>query len=578
MHGPSPSSAQSAPHPDASRQFWAVYYVDRGWPVLPLHSVDRHLCSCSDVSCKSPGEHPRSTCDVPNASDPEQIRRRWDQSPDANIGIATGVNSGLLVLAVDTGLGETSYQQLEKEFLDAFTGRLLEVRTGAGGRHFYFECRSPTPSLADIRPGIHIKADGSYVIAPPSSHVSGRRYRFVSNSGLVCPPLPTGLHDWILREAQARVKSNQSSSHKSHSSTGVQPAPVPWSDPVDGVVLFAALITALGRHLALPEGALEAIALWVLFTHTFDVAEVSPLLALLSPVPECGKTTALRILKRLVRKAMFASNLTTAVVFRAIDRERPTLLMDEADTYMEQRGDDFRGILNSGHTRDAAVVWRADGDKYEPKAFSTWAPKSLAKIGKLSETLASRSIIILMRRKRPDERVTPYHPDRDGPSLDELARKCARWAKDNLPKLEGADPMTPIPLNNRAADNWRPLFAIADALGGDCPIKARRAALALAGDEVEVTSAEQLLANIPSIRNTQSGNNRISSKDLCQELGKIEGGHIVTPDWLAAMLRPFGIRPHSIRIGQSTPKGYLWKDFEDAFARYLPEHGNSATN
>ena len=80
--------------------------------------------------------------------------------------------------------------------------------------------------------------------------------------------------------------------------------------------------------------------------------------------------------------------------------------MDEADTYLEQRGDEFRGILNSGHTRDAAVVWRADGVKYDPKGFSTWAPIAIAKIGKLPETLASRSIIIPMRRKRPDELVT----------------------------------------------------------------------------------------------------------------------------------------------------------------------------
>ena len=117
--------------------------------------------------------------------------------------------------------------------------------------------------------------------------------------------------------------------------------------------------------------------------------------------------------------------------------------MDEADTYLEQRGDEFRGILNSGHTRDAAVVWRTDGDKYEPKAFSTWAPIAIAKIGKLPDTLASRSIIILMRRKRADESVTRYRPDRDGPLLDELARKCARWAQDNLQNLKGADPMMP---------------------------------------------------------------------------------------------------------------------------------------
>ena len=173
------------------------------------------------------------------------------------------------------------------------------------------------------------------------------------------------------------------------------------------------------------------------------------------------------VLSRLVRKALLASNVSPAVIFRAIERYHPTLMMDEADTYMEQR-DDFRGILNSGHTRDAAVVWRADGVRYDPTGFSTWAPIAIAKIGKLPETLASRSIIIPMRRKRPDESVTPYRPDRDRPLLDELARKCARWAQDHLPELKGADPVIPKQLNNRAEDNWRPLLAIADAIGGDC--------------------------------------------------------------------------------------------------------------
>ena len=139
---------------------------------------------------------------------------------------------------------------------------------------------------------------------------------------------------------------------------------------MDGFVLFNELTAALGRYLALPEGALEAMALWVLFTHAFDAAEVSPRLALLSPLPECGKTTAFLILSRLVRKAMLASNVTAAVVFRAIERDRPTLLMDEADTYMEQRGDDFRGILNSGHTRDAADVWRTVGRQLRSRKIS----------------------------------------------------------------------------------------------------------------------------------------------------------------------------------------------------------------
>ena len=137
--------------------------------------------------------------------------------------------------------------------------------------------------------------------------------------------------------------------------------------------------------------------------------------------------------------------------------------------------------------------------------------------------------------------------------------------------------MMPKQLNNRAADNWRPLLAIADVIGGDCLSRARRAALVLTGDETEVTPGEQALAHIRKVF-AQGGIDRISSKDLCQELGGIEGGLVVTQGCLAAMLRPFGIRPHTIRIGQSTPKGYELKDFEDAFARYLPENHNTAAS
>jgi Protein of unknown function (DUF3631)/Bifunctional DNA primase/polymerase, N-terminal len=626
---PKPLSSSQRPHPDASKLSWALYYASRDWPLLPLHSVDVGCCTCGDLNCRSPGKHPRTQHGLKEASTHSwHVNQWWRWWPTANVGIATGVASGLLVLETNPqNGGDASFAQLQSKLPDAFK-ELLEVRTSDGGRQFFFACSDPISSRANILPGIDVKGDADYVVVPPSLNVDGSYYQFASNSGLVLPLLHAALRDLIVQASsqQSRQQSqsqqsqsqqsggqqnggqqgsqsqqsqsqqsqktasqgqqsqgqtaSQNQSHQSQKQSqqtaGIQPDPVPWPDPVDGVVLFNDLLATLARYLALPEGAFEAMACWVLLTHTFDVAEASPRLALLSPVPECGKTTAFSILSRLVRKALLASNVSPAVIFRAIERHHPTLMLDEADTYMEQR-DDFRGILNCGHKRDAAVVWRADGVKYDPKGFSTWAPIAIAKIGKLPETLASRSIIIPMRRKRPDESVTSYRPDRDGPSFDELARKCARWRQDNLQKLKGADPMIPKGLNNRAEDNWRPLFAIADALGGDCPARARRAALALAGEK-EATTEEHLLANIRSIRNIQRGSDRISSKDLCTELGKIDDGHIVTPDWLAAMLRPFGIRPHSIRIGQSTPKGYLWKDFEDAFARYLPDDRNSATN
>ena len=157
MPGPSHLTAQSMPHPHACTQLWAGYLVSRGWPVFQLHSADRHLCSCGDTSCKSPSEHPRSKAGVQEASaDPDLTRRNWDKCPDANIGIPTGVRSGLVIFAINQGHGEASFKELQKDFPDAFAAR-LGVRTGTGATHLYFECRSPTPSLTDIRPGIDIK-------------------------------------------------------------------------------------------------------------------------------------------------------------------------------------------------------------------------------------------------------------------------------------------------------------------------------------------------------------------------------------------------------------------------------------
>ena len=415
MPAPQPYSSQSAPHPDASKLSWALYLASRGWAVLPLYSVEGGRCTCGDVTCKSPGNHPRMQPGLKDASAHTwHIHRWWRWWPNANVGIATGVASGLLVLDIDPrNGGDASYEQLRQQFPAEFA-ELLEVQTGSGGTHLYFECRSPTPSLANVLPGINVKGDADFVVAPTSLDVGGSRYQFASNSSLALPLLPAALRDLIFKasgtqsqqtqqsqqqsqghqgqQSQGQQSQSHQASQSQHSQSqnqqsqnqqsqnqqtaGIQPEPVPWPDPVDGVVLFNELTAALGRYLALPEGALEAMALWVLFTHTFDAAEVSPRLALLSPLPECGKTTAFSILSRLVRKAMLASNVSAAVVFRAIDRHRPTLLLDEADTYLEQRGDEFGGILNSGHTRDAAARMARRWRQIEPKVFSTWAPIS----------------------------------------------------------------------------------------------------------------------------------------------------------------------------------------------------------
>lgn len=348
-----------------------------------------------------------------------------------------------------------------------------------------------------------------------------------------------------------------------------------WPDPVDGDVLLDQIIETFQRFLILPEHAAEAMALWVVFAHAIDAADVAPRLALTSPVKRCAKTTALNVIGRLVPRALPASNISPAAVFRAIEAARPTLLIDEADTFLKT-SDELRGVLNSGHSRDSASVVRVVGDNLEVRQFSTWAAIAVALIGKLPDTLEDRSIAIEMKRKKPGEIVEKFRRNRLG-ELADLASMAARWAADNHDALRTANPMVPAELHDRAADNWEPLFAIADKAGGDWPERARRAAVALSGSTEEDTARVMVLADIKAIFAEQSAD-RLPSTTLCEELAKLEtrpwpewrNGKPITARQLATLLRPHGIKPSSRREGGEVYKGYVLADFEEAFTRYLP--------
>lgn len=180
--------------------------------------------------------------------------------------------------------------------------------------------------------------------------------------------------------------------------------PEPWLEEVDGAELLSDLAESFTRYASLPEGGATALALWTLHTYAHDAALISPILCLASPQKRCGKTTVLSLLRGAVDRPMSTANITAAALFRATELWRPTLLIDEADTFLRDN-EELRGVLNSGHSRDSAYIIRTAGDDHEPRAFNTWAPKAIALIGKLPSTLADRSIVIPMRRKLPGEQV-----------------------------------------------------------------------------------------------------------------------------------------------------------------------------
>ena len=156
--------------------------------------------------------------------------------------------------------------------------------------------------------------------------------------------------------------------------------PVPWPEPVEGEQLITEICSVIKRHMVLSEHASIAIALHVVFTHCHDAAVHSPILTVESPEKRCGKTTLASLLAQLAAKPLLASNISTAAVFRTIEKYRPTLIIDEGDTFLRDN-DEMRGILNSGHNRNAAYVLRCEGDDHEPRVFSTWCPKAIKTSG-----------------------------------------------------------------------------------------------------------------------------------------------------------------------------------------------------
>jgi Protein of unknown function (DUF3631) len=272
---------------------------------------------------------------------------------------------------------------------------------------------------------------------------------------------------------------------------------------------------------------------------------------------------------------MLNTSISTAVLYRIIEQHGPTMLIDEFDTFM--KNDDLRGILNAGYTRDTTKVPRCVGDDHKPREFSVWAAKAFTLIGRLPATLDDRTIVLRMKRRLPTEKVERLR-SRDRGKFNHLRAKCMRFANDCRAAIQQAEPLLPEKLNDRAQDIWEPLLTIADTAGGKWPKRARRAAIRLSGGEDHDNEPVgiQLLADVCEFFEKRKLD-RVFSKDLAEYLAAIEErpwpeyyhGKPITQRQIAALLKPFEIRPKEIRNSADHGKGYLAKQFGDAFARYL---------
>jgi putative DNA primase/helicase len=152
----------------------------------------------------------------------------------------------------------------------------------------------------------------------------------------------------------------------------------PWPEPVDGAALLDEIAVAIRGYVVLSPAQADAAALWCGHAHALDLSWFNPRLAARSPVKRCGKTTLLEVITSITPRSLPASNISAAAVFRTIEACQPTLIIDEADTFLgAEHAAELRGILNAGHTRTAAFVIRVvptSAGELEPRKFSVWAP------------------------------------------------------------------------------------------------------------------------------------------------------------------------------------------------------------
>jgi hypothetical protein len=354
--------------------------------------------------------------------------------------------------------------------------------------------------------------------------------------------------------------------------------PEPSMNPVNATELFYEMYETIGRFVFCGEAERVALILFILHTHVFEVSECTPILGITSPEKRCGKTTLISLLKVLCPRAVSTSNITAATLFRIIDAMKPTILIDEADTFAKEKIE-LRGVINAGHSRSDAHIFRCDGNDFKPRAFNVFCPKAIAMIGTLRElgdTVQDRSIEIRLQRAGTEERREKFRR-KQRESLKPLHSRIARWAMDSVGLLKDIEPDIPGELNDRAADGWEPLLAIADLLGESIPLIARQAALKLSNFEDVHSIGTELLKDIKIIFGERNIDEVVPTFELLESLHSLEEspwkeytrGKELSASDLAKLLRPFGIKPILKRFGEKINRGYRVNDFVKVFQRYL---------
>lgn len=283
-------------------------------------------------------------------------------------------------------------------------------------------------------------------------------------------------------------------------------------------------------------------------------------------------------------------------MFRLIEKEHPTLVLDEAEflSGRSDRAEAIRSLLNAGNRRGTTVP-RCVGQGHEIAEFRVYCPKVLCRIGKLPETIADRSIVVPMQRRKPCESVERFIHKRVEAATEPIGTASEMiCAAKRTQIIEAYETLELDFLQDRDAECWLPLFAMLSVADPSRLDELRECAARLTADkitnDVDDNLALRLLQDTASIWPTENEpdscgmfpkKHKVATSEVLEKLRSLEespwGSEVpLTANRLGRMFGSFGVRSRPLRMNGRVHRGWLWEDFEGPFSRYVKGQSASA--